>query len=309
MLRDITRGEDDQIAAVTSIIAEVDPDILLILGFDYDAGHVALTAFAEGLAAAGSPFPHRFALRPNAGWPTGVDVDGDGIWPEPQDAHGYGRFNGQGGMAILSRLAIDHGAARDFSGLLWRDLPGGRAEDVLSPEAAAVLRLSTMAIWDVPVITGSETRFHLLAIHAGPPVFDGPEDRNGLRNEDETGFLVQYLDGWSPDGAPFAADSFAVIGTLNVDPGRGEGRRGALNALLAHPRLQDPVPRAPSGGLATSNWTEPTPGRLRVDYILPAAGLEVLSSGIYGEAGDALIETASGHRLVWVDIELPGHGR
>ncbi|MEM9320233.1 MAG: endonuclease/exonuclease/phosphatase family protein [Pseudomonadota bacterium] len=303
LLRDITRGEDDDIAATVEIIVEFDPDILLILGFDYDAELRALNAFADALAAAGANYPHLFARRPNAGWPTGVDVDGDGRLAEAQDAHGWGRFNGQGGMAILSRLAIEDATARDFSAFLWRDLPGSRAETVLSPEAAAILRLSTMAIWDVAITTAAGP-LHLLAIHAGAPVFDGPEDRNGLRNEDETRFLVEYLNGWSPEGPAFEADLFAVMGTFNVDPERGEGRRAALNALLRHPDLQDPAPRDPDGQLATTNWDEPSPGRLRVDYILPSVGLTVEGAGISHTADDVLAQTASGHRLVWVDIEL-----
>ncbi|MEM8880834.1 MAG: endonuclease/exonuclease/phosphatase family protein [Pseudomonadota bacterium] len=305
MLRDIARGEDEQIAAIVDAVAAVDPDVLLLLGFDYDAGLAALTAFAESLAAAGIDYPHRFAQRPNAGWPTGVDVDGDGQLAEPQDAHGYGRFSGQGGMALLSRYQVSDTEARNFSDLLWRDLPGNRAADVIGPEVQDVLRLSTMAIWDIPVVIGDTHRLNVLAIHAGAPVFDGPEDRNGIRNEDETAFLLRYLDGWSPDGAGFAAQNFAVLGTLNVDPERGEGRTGALRALLADPRLQDPEPQDPDGQTATTNWQEPSPGRLRVDYILPSSNLAVLGAGIHGTAEDEAANLASGHRLVWMDIQLP----
>lgn len=281
---------------MVDIIDRVSPDVLLLLGFDYDAELVALSAFAERLALR---FPHRFALRPNAGWPTGVDVDGDGRLAEAQDAHGYGRFSGAGGMAILSRYPILSDEVRDHSDFLWRDLPGGRAPDVLSPEALAILRLPTMALWEVPVVLPNDMQLQLLATHAGPPVFDGPEDRNGLRNEDETRLLLMQV--------AQQTGAFAVIGTLNVDPdpSRGEGRRGALLELLAHPGLQDIAPRAPDGTTATTNWEEPVPGRLRVDYILPSAGLRVLDSGIVGTAEDEWATRASDHRLLWVDIALP----
>ena len=295
LLRDIQRGESEDIPAVARIIEAADPDILLILGFDYDAGLVALAAFSDLLA---EPFPHLFALRPNAGWQTGVDVDGDGRLAEPQDAHGYGRFSGAGGMAILSRHPIATDRVIDLSHTLWRDLPAGRGAEVLSPAVLEVLRLPTMGLWQVPVqLPGGDLT--LLVTHAGPPVFDGPEDRNGLRNEDETRLLLAQLPGQS--------GPFAVMGTLNVDPepGRGEGRRGALLDLLAHPRLQDPVPLAPDGTAATTNWSEPTPGRLRVDYILPSTEIGVLASGIVGTADDPEASAASGHRLVWVDIALP----
>ncbi|MBF9029476.1 endonuclease/exonuclease/phosphatase family protein [Rhodobacterales bacterium HKCCE3408] len=301
LLRDILRGEDDQVDAVVEVIAGADPDILLLLGVDWDAGLAAVSALSGRLAEAGSDFPYIFAPRPNAGRPSGVDLDGDGTWPEAQDAQGYGRFTGEGGMALLSRLPIDADAARDFSALLWRDLPGNGAEAVLTDEALEVARLSTMGIWDVPIVTDAGP-FHVLAIHAGPPVFDGPEDRNGIRNEDETGFLVRYLDGWSPDGVPFDAEEFAVMGTLNVDPERGEGRRGALSALLSHDLVQDPQPVSETGGTATADWDDPQPGNLRVDYVLPSADVTVSDSGVLWDAPQAA--AASRHRLVFVDVEL-----
>ena len=49
-------------------------------------------------------------------------------------------------------------------------------------------------------------------------------------------------------------------------------------------------------------------GNLRVDYVLPSAGLKVTGAGVFwpveGEPGAALID-ASDHRLVWVDVVLP----
>lgn len=307
MLRDLRRGEDAQVDATIRVIAAADADILVLQGVDYDAEGAALTALAGRLAQAGRPYPHRLSLRPNTGRPTGVDIDGDGRSWRARDAHGYGHFNGQGGMAILSRYPI--GDVRDFSGLLWSDLPGSAAAEVLPQAALPILRLASVAAWDVAV-TLPDGPLHLLALHATPPVFDGPEDRNGHRNADELRFWRLYLEGWAPGGAAFAADRFALIGTFNVDPDRGEGRRAALDALLAHPRLQDPVPRRPGGGTQTADWADPVPGDLRVDYILPAARLRVTGAGVLwpeGEAGAlplSLVAAASDHRLVWVDLDL-----
>lgn len=307
LLRDLRRGDDAQIAASLAVIAAAQADVLVLQDIDYDGGGAALGALAEALAQAGIDYPHRLALRPNSGWPTGVDIDGDGQSHRARDGHGYGLFNGQGGMAILSRHPI--GAVRDFSGFLWADLPGGAADQVLSAPAAAVLRLASVAAWDVALeLPGGP--FHLLTLHASPPVFDGPEDRNGHRNADELRFWQLYLDGWTPEGAPFGAEGFALLGTLNVDPDRGEGRREALAALLSHPRLQDPVPRRPDGGTQTTDWPEPAPGDLRVDYILPAAGLRVLGAGVLWPGDEAgvpplsVVAAASDHRLVWVDLAL-----
>lgn len=307
MLRDILRGEDAQIAATVAVIAAARADIVLLKGIDYDAGRAALGALATALSAAGADYPHRLTLRPNTGQPTGVDLDGDGRSWRARDAQGFGWFNGQGGMAVLSRVPL--GPVRDFSAVLWASLPGSAAPDVLPPEALPVLRLASVAAWDVALETPAGP-LHLLALHAGTPVFDGPEDRNGRRNADELRFWQLYLEGWAPDGPPFAASRFSVIGTLNVDPERGEGRQDALRALLDHPRLQDPVPRRPSGGTETADWPEPVPGDLRVDYILPAASLRVTGAGVLwpeGEGGPlplSVVAAASAHRLVWVDLYI-----
>jgi hypothetical protein len=307
-VRDILRGDDEQVIATVTVIAAAGADILVLQGIDFDAGGLALAALAERLAAAGADYPHVLALRPNTGVPTGLDLDGDGRSWRARDAQGYGMFNGQGGMAILSRHPF--GPVGDFSALLWSDLPGSAAEGVLPPEALPVLRLASVAAWDVEIRL-PDGPFHLLATHASPPVFDGPEDRNGWRNHDELRFWRLYLDGWTPDGhAAFAAARFAIVGTLNLDPARGEGRRGALAGLLDHPRLQDPVPTRPGGSAETADWPEPVPGNLRVDYILPAAGLSVVDAGVLwpeDEAADpslSVVAAASDHRLVWVDLDL-----
>jgi hypothetical protein len=305
LLRDILRGDDTQVAAALAVMAASDADILVLQDIDYDAEERALAELAEALAAVGPAYPHRLALRPNTGRPTGVDIDGDGRSWRARDAQGYGFFNGQGGMAILSRFPI--GAVRDFSALLWADLPGSAAPGVVPPEALPVLRLASVAAWDV-AIDLPDGPLHLLTLHATPPVFDGPEDRNGHRNADELRFWQLYLEGWAPDGPPFTAARFALAGTLNLDPDRGEGRRDALAALLSHPRLQDPVPRRPGGGTETADWDDPVPGDLRVDYILPAVGLTVTGAGVLWPRDEAsapplsVVAAASDHRLVWVDL-------
>jgi hypothetical protein len=306
LLRDIVGGEDAQVLATLEIIAAVDADVILLLDMDHDAGHAALAAFLDALEDAGAAYPHHVAARPNAGRPTGVDLDGDGRTYRARDAHGYGLFSGDGGMAILSRLPI--GSVRDFSAMPWVTLPGNAAEAVTPAAALDGLRLHTVAAWDVELIAPSGT-LHILASHATPPVFDGPEDRNGLRNADELRFWADYLDGWTSEGPPFAGERFAVMGTFNVDPQRGEGRRDGLNALRAHPRLQDPAPSRPGGGTATADWSEDGPGALRVDYILPSRNFDILSSGVLwpgvepqlGISAD-IAAAASDHRLVWVDL-------
>lgn len=299
LLRDLLAAEDPAILATIEVIAAVDADLIVLQDVDYDADLLALTALAGLLDRAGVSYPYRHALRPNTGRPTGIDLDGDGRSSRARDAQGYGFFNGQGGLALLSRYPI--GTVRDFSGVLWADLPDAHAASVTPPEALDVLRLHSVAAWDVEVLTPAGP-FHVLMSHASAPVFDGPEDRNGLRNEDELRFWHLYLDGWSPDNAPMAQAPFALVATLNVDPDGGEGRPGGLMGVLRHPRLQDPVPRTADGRTVTADWDEPSPGDLRVDYILPDARLRVIASGVEWGAEGGAEAAASDHRMVWVDL-------
>lgn len=296
IVRDILRMEDP-VAATVAVIVAADADILALQDVDFDATGVAVSALVAALAEAGLDYPHHLALRPNTGWPTGHDLDGDGRANGPRDAHGYGRFNGQGGMALLSRYPL--GDVQDFSGMLWRDLPDSRAPGVTPEAALPVLRLHSVGAWDVEVLTPSGP-LHILTSHASAPVFDGPEDRNGLRNADEVAFWQTYLDART-ETAPFA-----ILATLNVDPERGEGLRDELAEFLAYPALQDPAPQGPYG-LATADWDDPEPGDLRVDYVLPASTLRVLDAGVIwpqdGPLAEAVAE-ASDHRLVWVDVDF-----
>lgn len=312
LVQDLVKGDDPQLAAVARVIVALEADVLLLTALDYDRGGVALQLLAKELAVAGLEYPHRFALRPNTGTQTGFDVDGNGRTGDPRDAQGFGLYSGQGGMAILSRLPLDQDRARDFSGFLWRDLPGGLAQD--PPDLAAVQRLATTGFWDVPVLT-AEGPLHLLAWHATPPVFDGPEDRNGRRNHDEAAFWQLFLEGALPMPAPEMP--FVVLGDGNLDPADGDGLREGIGALLTHPALQDPSPRGTHGRTEPGHAGDPALdtalynniGGLRLDYVLPSAGLTITASGVLWPAPDdplaADLAAASRHFPVWVDITLP----
>ncbi|MFV0245054.1 MAG: endonuclease/exonuclease/phosphatase family protein [Qingshengfaniella sp.] len=310
LLRDLKRG-DDQARAAALTIAAAAPDILVLARFDYDLHGVALAEFARLVVAQGGPdYPHHFALRPNAGWATGLDLDGDGRLGGPGDAQGYGTFAGQGGLALLSRYPIDQGSLRDFSDLLWCDLPGATLpmledQPFYDATARAVLRLSSVGHW-VLRIKGPDAPLWVGAFHATTPVFDGPEDRNGLRNRDEIRFWSLFLDG--AFGPP--PNRFVLLGDANLDPQGGEGHHQTIRDLLIHPGLQDPGQRTINGDRATGLW-EDRPGPLRVDYALPSADLQVTGSGLTGTGdgtglGATLAEAGLDpplHRLVWVDVD------
>ncbi len=332
----------DQARAVAAIVRAVRPDVLLVQELDHDPDGLALAALAELLAqegedgAPGLDYPHRFTAPPNTGVPSGLDLDGDGQARGPDDAFGWGAFAGQYGMGVLSRLPL--GPARTFRRQPWAAMPGALLPaEHFGPQAAPVLRLSSKSHWDLPAILPDGRRLHLLASHPTPPVFDGPEDRNGRRNHDEIRFWADYLsgEGWMVDdagrkGALPERASAVVLGDLNADPLDGDGLHAGIRALLDHPRLQDPAPRSPGGAAAakaqgganvgqfgdpaldTADWRDDRgPGNLRVDFILPTRDLSVVGAGVFWPAPDdprsawvagGRRPASSDHRLVWADL-------
>ena len=137
-------------------------------------------------------YPYRYLAPVNTGVPSGLDLDGDGnVGGEHRargnDAWGYGLHPGQYGMLVLSRHPIDATQVRTFQHFRWSALPDARqprdpatGDTWYPPSVWAQLRLSSKSHWDVPVRTPAGV-IHLLAAHPTPPVFDGPENRNGLR--------------------------------------------------------------------------------------------------------------------------------
>ncbi|MEO1469748.1 MAG: endonuclease/exonuclease/phosphatase family protein [Pseudomonadota bacterium] len=339
LLGDI-RAREAQVLGVASVILAVRPDVLVLNEIDRDGEGAALEAFAALLAEGvggleGLALDHRVQPVSNTGRPSGLDIDGDGEALGPADAWGYGAFPGQYAMAVLSRYPLE--GLRTWRLLPWSAMPGAlrpaTGGETLHDDATwARLRLSSKTHLAVEVaVPGGPVA--LVAAHPTPPVFDGPADRNGRRNHDEIRLIGAIMDGagWlvDDDGRPGGVDPalpVVVAGDLNADPADGDARRGALAALLSHPRLQDPRPlsegavaAAGQGGANarhrgaaeadTADWRdEPGPGNLRVDYVLPDARAEVTAGGVYwpapGAPGADAAE-ASDHRLVWVDIRLP----
>lgn len=354
LLADLADGTNAQARAVAEIIQRTDPDVILINEFDYDPA--AAEAFIANFLAvpqngADAWTPVAYFIAPsNTGVAVGMDLDRDGNPAGPGDTHGFGFFEGQYGMLVLSKLPIIEDEIRTFQNFLWQDMPGALLPDDAAtpapgdyyPAAALdVLRLSSKSHWDIPVEAPGGT-IHVLASHPTPPVFDGPEDRNGRRNADEVRFWIDYV---TPDAGGYiyddagvtgglAADAhFVIVGDLNLDPNDGDGMREVGGLLLATPRLQDPLPRAEGGveaaaldggrnathtgdpAVDTANFGDTgqfDPGNLRADYVLPSAELRVLDAGIFWPvAADPLAallgpadRRTSDHHLVFVDLVI-----
>lgn len=306
-LRDVLRGEAEDILNVARTISVLNADILTLQGIDWDQDQYALKAFIRRIAENGTHYPYWFTSAPNSAFRVDTDLDGDGKTGGPGDAQGYGRFSGQGGMAVLSRFPIKTDNIQDFSSLLWRDLPGATLPTDLegapfpSAEAQRLQRLSDTNHWQIPITLPNGEVLTLLAFQAGPPVFDGPEDRNGRRTADEIRLWSLVING---QFASSMRPPFVVLGGANTDPDKGEGRKAALVNLLNNPRLQDPEGERskPNSATATVLWTETGP--MRVDYVLPSADLSVLQSGVLKNTDLTHLETGSRHMPVWVDIDF-----
>jgi hypothetical protein len=338
---DLEGGGDPQARKVAAILQRVRPDVLLLLEVDRDPEALAslereYLAVPQAGGGEGLAYAHRFVPSTNTGVPSGLDLDRDGRTNGPGDALGYGAFPGQYGMVVLSRYPIDVDGIRCFGDLRWRDVWGARlpddpdtipAADWYSCAALQLLPLSSKNHCVVPVRVG-ERSLHLLASHPVPPVFDGAEDRNGLRNHDETRLWAQLLDGGQ--GLPVVLEPearFVIAGDLNADPHDGDSTGDPIGRwLLSHPRVAaSPVPSSRGaeaagvrdGGANTTHAgparhdtadfpdADGGPGNLRTDYVLPSKTLEVVDAGVFwpapGEPGAELVG-CSDHRLVWIDV-------
>jgi 5'-nucleotidase / UDP-sugar diphosphatase len=246
LITDLSTPDNAQAQTVAEIIQRVNPDIILINEFDYDADGTAVTLFADhhlGISQNGAApvaYPYRFIAPSNTGMASGFDLNNDGAVEGPDDAFGFGFFPGQFGMAVYSKFPIDAASIRTFQNFLWQDMPDAllpddpatpAPADWYTPEELAVFRLSSKSHWDLPIQIEGQV-VHLLASHPTPPVFDGDEDRNGRRNHDEIRFWADYV-----NNAPYIVDDLGVSGGLAagdsfVIVGKWQGLCGSENLHL-----------------------------------------------------------------------------
>jgi hypothetical protein len=362
LITDLSGPGNDQADTVAEIIQRTRPDVLLINEFDFDdqgegGSSLAAELFQDNYLSIGHgdadpiEYPYRFVAPSNTGIPSGFDFNNNGVVGGPDDAFGFGFFPGQFGMAVYSMFPIDEDAIRTFQLFLWKDMPGAllpddpatpAPADWYSPAELDVFRLSSKSHWDVPVDLGART-VHFLVSHPTPPVFDGPEDRNGTRNHDEIRFWADYVlpsrsgyivdDEGNPGGLEGGA-LFVIAGDQNSDPFDGDSIPGSAQLLLEHPLINTKVTPQSDGAVEQSvlqgsaNLTHvgnpqfdtadfldvPAPGNLRADYVLPRRNLPIEAAEVFWpESTDPLFPLvgtfpfpSSDHRLVWVDVRIPG---
>ncbi|MCG7531879.1 endonuclease/exonuclease/phosphatase family protein [Psychrobium sp. MM17-31] len=340
LLTELKNG-NQQIKNIAEIIQRTRPDIILLNEFDYitDPKQGVERFIKEYLNVAqhsdvsAIDYPYYYYSTVNTGKPSPYDLTGDGKATGTQgDAWGFGFFEGQYGMVLLSKYPIDKTNVRTFQHFKWKDMPGAMrpivpstGKSFYSDAAWNEFPLSSKSHWDVPVTVNGQT-IHVLASHPTPPVFDGPEDRNGKKNHDEVRFWHDYL---TPNKADYIYDDngvfggiaanarFVVMGDQNSSSTEGNSRKEAIGALLSSPLTNDvSIPMSRGGDLHktdnklskhhTAYWG------MRADYVLPSTyGWDVIDNGVFWPHTDSELyrlvkdrNASSDHRLVWSTLKL-----
>jgi hypothetical protein len=339
LVEELSNGEDPQLRNVAEIIQRARPDVLLVNEFDFVPDQLAARLFQRNYLSVSQHgarpivFRYRFVAPSNTGIASGMDFDNNGqAVTEPgsglygNDSFGFGEFPGKFGMAVFSRLPIDVKRARTFQLFRWEDMPGAllpddpatpTPADWYSPEELDVFRLSSKSHWDLPIEVGRGERVHFLVSHPTPPVFDGPEDRNGTRNHDEIRFWADYVtpgagryiyDDRGRRGGLGRREHFVIAGDQNADPFDGDSTEDAILQLLDNPRINTGMtPTSPGGpeqsalqggandahvgnpAFDTADFADTAPGNLRADYVLPDRGTRIVGSFVFWPRSDDLL--------------------
>ncbi len=261
---------------IAEIIQRTRPDVLLINEFDYDPAALAnfqtnYLSIAHG-SAVPIDYPYTYIAPSNTGIYSGFDYDNSGAAGDfvPNDSYGFGFFPGQYGMAVLSMYPIDYESVRTFqtfngriclarSYRMTRIPRSPRTGTHLVPSSNS-FRLSSKSHWDVPIQIGGKV-VHFLTSHPTPPVFDGPEDRNGTRNFDEIRFWADYI---IPSRSDYIYDDngiygglqpgamFVIAGDQNSDPLDGDSIPGSIQQLIEHPLVNTKVTPVSEGAVQQS---------------------------------------------------------
>jgi hypothetical protein len=126
---------------------------------------------------------------------------------------------------------------------------------------------------------------------------------------------------------------FVIAGDQNSDPLDGDSIPGSIQQLIEHPLVNTAVTPASAGAVEasalqgganlthrsdprfdTADFADGAPGNLRADYVLPRKNLRIQDAAVFWPLmADPLFRLtgvfpfpSSDHRLVWVDVSVPG---
>lgn len=333
-----------QLQLIAATLQHIDADIVLLNEFDHDATyetyinineHYFQVPQTQYFSSSGLDYPHVYAPPSNTGLLSGVDINKDGKVELPEDAFGYGLFEGQYAFVVFSKYPIMKDEIRTFQRFLWKNMPNNRIPNgVFTDNVIDVFRLSSKNHADIPIALPSGRIIHLLASHPTPPGFDSAADENGRRNADEIRFWADYItpqhsgyiydDAGVTGGLKFLGntsdDVFFVAGDQNSEPYDGDSIKESIGALLSRYNVVDPRPRGEggmesehnppgsAGNPAFDTFFSPDVGNLRLDYIIPSDNVDVINAQVFWPSeSDPLAVLTNGtqtsdHRAIFVDV-------
>jgi hypothetical protein len=339
LIEHLADGKHPQIRNIAEIIQRTRPSIILLNEFDFiDNPKQGIRAFINNYlnkSQNGSTpidYPYVFYAPSNTGLPTTFDLENNGTSERfGADAQGFGLYTGHYGMVLLSQYPIINEDIRTFQRFLWSDMPGAliptdveTGQPFYNKWAWENLRLSSKSHWDIPINVNGDV-IRVLASHPTPPVFDGPEDRNGKRNHDEIRFWLDYI---TPEKGAYIYDdrgvygglsqdaSFVILGDQNASPDRVNDTKPVISELLASAQVNNQfTPKSEAGKnnrpdnnygqYHTASWGA------RADYVIPSKHFTVIKGGVFWpNVGDDLYRlvkdraSSSDHRLVWLRLAL-----
>ncbi|MEZ6162820.1 MAG: endonuclease/exonuclease/phosphatase family protein [Phycisphaerales bacterium] len=337
--------DDPRLRQIAAILQRIRPNIVLLNEIEtgQEDGPSNAEKFAYNYLAVSQGeglrplFYETYTPATNTGVHSGFDLDNSGTIetavPEQSeqqtdaqrvygnDCYGFGTYPGQYGMALLvdRRLRIESEGIRTLREFLWKDLPGANppknsdGSDWYDADEWDSFRLASKTFADVPIQLPNGTVLHALISHPTPPAFDGEEQRNKLRNHDEIRLIRAYIDNEAAlyddsgvSGGLEDGSQFVILGDLNADPSDGSSLEMTIFSQLftssklardAHPGSLIEVDRL--------DRTDTARFGLRVDYVLPSAGITITESGVWRESSDADTPFPSDHFPVWADVIVP----
>jgi endonuclease/exonuclease/phosphatase family metal-dependent hydrolase len=328
------QADHQQIKNIAEIIQRVRPDIILLNEFDYVPKAQGIDFFINHYLAVSQQeqpsidYPYVYLAPVNTGLATDFDLDNDGKkMGVMADAQGFGFFEGHYAMVLLSKYPIDVEAVRTFQKFKTKDMPNAQVtidpttnKNWYSDDEWQAIRLSSKSFWDVPVNINGK-KLHILASHPTPPVFDGPEDRNGKRNHDEVRLLADYVSNASyiyddngKQGGLNNKSRFVILGDLNAAPEGDKARVKTTDQLLKNQFINASYTPSSEGAKEaypqsfakhySANW------QARVDYVLPSNyGFKIEDGGVFWPTQTSALyrlikdrNASSDHRMVWLDL-------
>lgn len=325
----LRQGDDARAEGLARTLQQTRPDVVVLTNVDVDAAGDVVDALRSGYlevpqdGSGALEYPYAVTGTSNAGVPSGADLDNDGAVGDAGDALGYGAFEGQGSMVVLSRLPIDQPAVRTFTNLTWASAPDSHiGERGYSQLIEGMLPLASTSLWDVPV-TIQGTTVHIVATSATSA--ENAPGADALRQRDQMRLLKDYVEnaksvsGLADDqdrrGGLLDSSAVVVAGNLGADAAGESASSLAVRDVVKSPLLTDPVPGVGGTAVGGFGWMDPLYRVLsqsrdatrldenstsRQDYVLPAKDLKVTGSGLR----DVPSQDADSQRLVWVSVDL-----